>query len=328
MNSKREQAVAATREACYLCRQVQANLVSSDTLDKRDKSPVTIADFGAQAVVAYHLQRSFPDTPMVGEEDAGALREPEQADLLARIVEQVIQSVPNLSVDDILQAIDFGTFSGGTKGSFWVLDPIDGTKGFLRGQQYAVALGLIEEGQLTLGVLGCPNLPVHADRPDGPKGVLFVAEAGQGATQQGLDDGVEKPISVTNISDPAFANFCESVESGHSSHDHAGRIAAALGVTAPPFRIDSQCKYGAVARGNASIYLRLPTRKGYEEKIWDHAAGALVVQEAGGTVTDVNGASLDFSLGRTLKNNVGVVATNGLLHDQVIEAVQNVLTSS
>jgi 3'(2'), 5'-bisphosphate nucleotidase len=124
---------------------------------------------------------------------------------------------------------------------------------------------------------------------------------------------------------PAEATFCESVESGHSSHDDAAVIAEKLGVTNPPYRIDSQCKYAAVARGDASIYLRLPTRADYEEKIWDHAAGWMVINEAGGRVTDVRGEPLDFSIGRTLKNNKGVVATNGKLHDQVIAVVREVL---
>ncbi len=97
-----------------------------------------------------------------------------------------------------------------------------------------------------------------------------------------IDDPTERPIQTTDISDSALASFCESVESGHSSHDDAAKIAERLGVTKPPFRIDSQCKYAAVARGDASIYLRLPTRADYEEKIWDHAAGWVVIREAGG----------------------------------------------
>ena len=125
--------------------------------------------------------------------------------------------------------------------------------------------------------------------------------------------------------DVSQARFCESVEAAHSSQDDTARVAARLRILQPPFRIDSQCKYAAVARGDASIYMRLPTRKDYEEKIWDHAAGMAVVQEAGGRVTDVAGRDLDFSLGRTLRSNQGVVVTNGHIHDQVIEAVREVL---
>jgi 3'(2'), 5'-bisphosphate nucleotidase len=80
-----------------------------------------------------------------------------------------------------------------------------------------------------------------------------------------------------------------------------------------------------VARGDAAIYLRLPTRKDYVEKIWDHAAGWCVITEAGGAVSDVRGRPLDFSRGRGLLGNQGVVVTNGRLHARVLEAVQEVL---
>jgi 3'(2'), 5'-bisphosphate nucleotidase len=209
--------------------------------------------------------------------------------------------------------------------AFWTLDPIDGTKGFLRGEQYAVALGLLEDGAVTLGVLGCPNL----EGPDGRPGALLAAVRGEGAWVLPLaGDGVgdRKPIRVADVTETAGARFCESVESGHSDQDQSSQIAAELGITAEPVRVDSQAKYAIVAQGLASIYLRLPTRKDYREKIWDHAAGSIVVEEAGGRVTDVTGAPLDFSRGRTLEDNRGVVATSGAIHDDVIAAVKRHVT--
>ena len=68
----------------------------------------------------------------------------------------------------------------------------------------------------------------------------------------------------------------------------------------------------------------MPTRKGYREAIWDQAAGSLVIEEAGGRVTDARGIPLDFTTGRRLENNRGVIATNGVLHDQVIQAIEAV----
>lgn len=118
------------------------------------------------------------------------------------------------------------------------------------------------------------------------------------------------------------ATFCEPVESGHSSHGHSEQIAKRLGVTKPPVRLDSQAKYAVVARAEASMYLRLPTRADYEEKIWDHAAGSIIVKEAGGSVADLDNRPLDFSLGRTLKNNRGLIVTNGLLQLEVQDAAQ------
>ena len=120
----------------------------------------------------------------------------------------------------------------------------------------------------------------------------------------------------------------ESREKAHSDQSLSARAADRLGISAAPVRIDSQCKYAVVARGDASLYLRLPTRPGYVERIWDHAAGALVVTEAGGRVTDVDGRPLDFSRGRGLEGNRGVVASAGAWHDEALAAVQAELDHS
>ena len=135
-------------------------------------------------------------------------------------------------------------------------------------------------------------------------------------------DATARAVSVAKLERADQARFCESVESGHSDQDESARIAEDLGIRSEPFRIDSQCKYAAVARNDASIYLRLPTRADYREKIWDHAAGCLVVECAGGSVTDADGAPLDFTVGATLAKNRGIVATCGSIHDEVIAAVR------
>lgn len=320
-------AVEAVRKACRLCQAVRGSLVSQGTIAKADRSPVTVADFGAQAVVNLALLDAFPDDPIMAEEDAAFLRTSAGAALKASACRHVRDVVPGVADDAVLSAIDRGTWAGGRAGRYWALDPIDGTTGFLRGDQYAVALALIEDGEVVLGVLGCPNLPLDAGHPGGRKGFLFSAVKGHGTTMQWIGDPTERKIKVTEITDPAAASFCESVEDSHSSHRHAARVAALLGMEAPSLRIDSQCKYAILARGDVSVYLRLPTQADYEEKNWDHAAGWIIVKEAGGEVTDIQGQPLDFSLGRTLGCNRGVVATNGTLHPQVIAAVQRALGS-
>lgn len=316
-------AIEAVERASRLCRTVQQRLVADSTLQKGDKSPVTVADFGAQAIVSHLLATHFPDIPLVGEEDADALRQEENGALRQSVIDCVQAVQPELDGDTILNAIDRGTYQGGASGLHWTLDPIDGTKGFLRLDQYAVALALIEDGEVVLGVLGCPNMPVNGADASQGQGCIFSAAKGQGAWQHALDNpGTPQRISVDDGASLADAKLCESVETAHTSHSHSARISARLGITAEPFRIDSQCKYAAVARGDASIYLRLPTKPGYVEKIWDHGAGWCVVVEAGGTVTDVAGAPLDFGQGRRLENNRGVIVTNGRFHDEVLAAVQ------
>ena len=96
------------------------------------------------------------------------------------------------------------------------------------------------------------------------------------------------PIRVAAPASASGGRYAESVEAAHSDQSASVRIGRLLGISAEPLRLDSQTKYAVVARGDASIYLRLP-RGGYQENVWDHAAGFLIVTEAGGRVSDVRG---------------------------------------
>jgi 3'(2'), 5'-bisphosphate nucleotidase len=314
---ERNTAVEIVAEVCGLTRRVQDAIVAAgDALTKGDRSPVTLADLAAQVVVSLRLAQSFSDDPLLAEEDSAALAD--SADITDRVLEQARVHSPSLSTDEMMAALNRGDHRGGGGGRYWVLDPIDGTKGFLRGDQYAVALALVADGDVVVGVLGCPNLP--AVRHGTGQGSLFSAVRGSGAKSHPLDGATGAAIHVDTITDPADAVVCESVVAAHAAHSVQAGIAKRLGITAPPYRIDSQCKYAVVARGEASIYLRLPRDTSYREKVWDHAAGSLVVEEAGGRVTDLDGRPLDFSEGRLLGNHRGIVCSNGAIHDQVLEA--------
>jgi len=320
MKSELETALKAVRQAASVCRAVQAS-ITPDTLEKKDKSPVTVADFASQALVCRQLQIDFADDPVIGEEGAEELIGGDTT-FLNRIVEECASVGVKGNGEEICNWIDRGGLQE-YRPRFWTLDPIDGTKGFLRKDQYAISLALIIDGQIEIGVLGCPNMPVSSADPDGPRGILAWAVKGEGAWMQPLDapEATPQKLQTTATASSQEARFCESVESGHSSHGWSGQIAEQLGITREPFRIDSQCKYLAVAMGDADIYLRLPTRKGYQEKIWDHAGGVLIVEEAGGTVTDIHGKPPEFNHGATLAVNQGMVVTNGKFHDAVIKAV-------
>ncbi len=317
-------ALAAVTQAARLCREVQRT-VDVEALEKADRSPVTLADFAGQAVISHRIKTAFPEDPIVGEEAADALRE--NAGLLDKLHRRIAGAGETLDKDGILAAIDAGGGRGvDFSGRYWTVDPIDGTKGFLRGDQYAVALALVEGGRVVLGLLGCPNF--RFEGPDGTPaaGCIFHARAGQGAHRLPLSGGAAPvPIRGDDIGDPSRARFCESFEKAHASHETHARISDHLGITAPPCRMDSQAKYGAVACGEASIYLRLPRSAAYREKIWDHAAGSILVEEAGGRVTDFRGDRLDFSAGPKLQRNHGVLATNGRLHQQALAAIAAVV---
>ncbi len=316
-----ETALNAVRAAIKACRAVQSKIVT-EKLDKKDKSPVTVADFSSQSIVCRVLSQVFPEDQIIAEEDSAELRDPQNAGFLEQIQQEVSAVLGSASTADVLSWIDRGKIGPASR-RFWTLDPIDGTKGFLRKEQYAVSLALIVEGRIDVAVLGCPNLPAVAD--PAAIGGLFYAIRGQGAFSVGECGTLPQPVHVSGTSDSRAACVCESVESGHSAHDRSASIAEKLGITQTPRRLDSQAKYAVVASGEADMYLRLPTRADYHEKIWDHAGGVLVVEEAGGKVTDIAGKPLDFSLGHELRANRGVIVTNGLLHDVVLSACRSVL---
>ncbi|KAI0052809.1 3',5'-bisphosphate nucleotidase [Auriscalpium vulgare] len=341
--AEQQVAIAAVRRACQLTTAVFNNLVKGETLVKGDKSPVTVADFSAQAVINTILTHAFPEDPIIGEEDAADLRSNTSLrDRVVQLANEVLEAEPQADVgeqaawglgrtwsaDELLAAIDKGNYEGGRSGRMWALDPIDGTKGFLRGGQYAVCLALLVNARVELGVIGCPNLPIDPASPDGARGALFVAVRGQGTHQLPLPPAPSPAPVRLQMRELRIAQlrFLESVEKAHAALDTNTRIAQTLGVGRYPMRMDSQAKYAALARGDGDggVYLRLPTGVGYREKIWDHAPGSLLVEEAGGLVTDSRGQPLDFGLGRTLGENYGVIAAGKGVHRKVIEAIQQV----
>lgn len=359
-------AVRIVHMACSLCQKVQQSLVSAASghvLAKDDDSPVTIADWSVQATVSWLLSEFLEgrSVSIVAEEDVQTLSKPEAASLLSAVVNTVNECLAEapkyglqcpkkvLGTSQILEAISRCNSTGGPTGRHWVLDPVDGTLGFVRGDQYAVALGLIEDGKLVLGVLGCPNYPMRKEllnynhqcnqiKPTSPpssdiwqKGCVMYASRGTGqAWMQPLihgDTKFEWPNSATllqasPVDDPSLATFCEPVEKANSNHLFTEGLANSIGLKNRPMRVHSMVKYAAIARGDAEVYIKF-ARSGYKEKIWDHAAGVVIVEEAGGVVTDAGGRPLDFSRGLYLEGlDRGIVACSGpILHDKIIGAV-------
>lgn len=290
-------------------------------LDKSDASPVTIADWSSQAVVALLLARepAWRALPLVGEEDAASLRADEARPLLDLVVAAASHALGPVEADAVLDAIDRGRGTPGER--FLTLDPVDGTKGFLRRQQYAISLALVESGRPVAGAVGCPNLALAEGRYDEPDadGTFAGAVLGEGAFLE-TAPGERRPIRIAAWSAGEPVRACESFESAHSRQDLSVDLLAAVGAPGTPARLDSQAKYVVVARGGADIYMRLPVKPGYREKIWDHAAGALVAAEAGGRVVDVDGKPLDFGQGRELVANRGVFAGHPAIVDALVGA--------
>lgn len=315
-------ALDAVRQASRLVQTVQSELVSP-ALVKDDRSPVTVADYASQALVASLLSQAFPNDPLVGEEDSSELRHNQP--VLEQVTGFVRRFMPEAGEESICDWIDIGASAPSSR--FWTLDPIDGTKGFLRGDQYAVALALVVEGEVQLGVLGCPKLS-QAYLPDyhGP-GSLVLALRDQGTWTSPLEGEMQfKRLRASSQADPVQARLLRSFESGHTNPGQIDEFVQLLGVGAEPVRMDSQAKYAVLAAGQGELLVRLlsPSKPNYREKIWDQAAGSLIIQEAGGTITDLDGKPLDFTAGRSLANNRGVLASNGNLHAAALGALRQV----
>lgn len=230
-----------------------------------------LIDWSVQATVSWILSETFgtQNISIVAEEDVLSLSKPESANLLGMVVKTVNQCLSEaprfglkspaeaLGASQVLEAIEKCSSTGGPVGKHWVLDPIDGTVGFVRGKQYAVALALMDNGKIVVGVLGCPNYAMkknwlvnHSQQyrvmPELSLGnpalmeegcVLYTKRGGRAAWKQPLihcDQKLVWPnsaklIRVSSIEDPALATFCEPVEEANSNHSFTAGLANTVG---------------------------------------------------------------------------------------------------
>ncbi len=169
--------------------------------------------------------------------------------------------------------------------------------------------------------MGCPQLSLM-EGPQAIVGSIVYAIRGRGAFCASMAEGEVIRLAVSHVREPRLARVLRSFEAEHIDQTTFDRVLRTLRVEAAPTLMDSQAKHAMVAAGRADLLIRLPAAEDYCEKIWDQAAGALVIEEAGGRVTDKHGEALDFGCGRTLARNVGIIASNGHLHEAVIEALE------
>ena len=311
--------IQAVVQAATLCEAVRSdmNSLQKEAMKKSDKSPVTIADYGSQAIICKRLGEVFPEDPVVAEEDAKDLRLPSNIEQLEKITKYVTSALggdATIEETNVLGWIDNG--NGSPSKRFWTLDPIDGTMGFVRGDQYAICLALIVEGDIKLGITACPALEL-----DGSIGHLFIAEKGKGAVRRPLFTAdIDIPMVKIEVN-PTCDSFIQSFEASHGNHTTQQAVAKAIHMENVMF-MDSQAKYCMVANGKAALYLRLPRGSTYKENIWDHASGAILVLEAGGKISDRDGKPLVFTSAKMTENN-GVVVSNGAIHDKVLSALKD-----
>jgi 3'(2'), 5'-bisphosphate nucleotidase len=213
---------------------------------KLDGSPVTEADLAADKIIAAGLARIAPELPSLSEERVHLAQPP-------------------------------------YRGSFFLIDPLDGTKEFIAGRnEFTVNLALVSAGKPLLGLVGAPAL-----------GLLWRGLVGRGAERVTMAGTAIKSVEpIRTRSHPALGKpWTVAVSRSHGDERSEAFIAKRPGAVRA--QLGSAVKFARVAEGAVDIYPRLgPTCE------WDVAAGHAVVTAAGGKVTDSNGAELNFGLGR------------------------------
>jgi 3'(2'), 5'-bisphosphate nucleotidase len=178
----------------------------------------------------------------------------------------------------------------------WLIDPIDGTKDFIGGYDgYAIMIGLVEGGRPVLGVVHIPA---------------------QDRTYWGTPDGAYAEVAgVTTqlrVSDVAALAAARLVASRSHRSDDMDRVKSELGITDELNIASVGAKLGLIAAGVRDLYVNPATKT----KAWDTCAPEAILVPAGGRLTDLFGAPIDYT--SELKHQRGLVATNGIIHDEVI----------
>ncbi|MDX2160966.1 MAG: inositol monophosphatase family protein [bacterium] len=310
----------AARQAADLTRRVQKlHLANADKGTGSD--PVTIADYGSQAVLLRAISHAYPDDGILAEESGDQFLSL-VSDAHRRTILEIVGDVIGESITEgqLIGWLDWGR--GRDAARTWAIDPVDGTKGYVAGRRYSIAIALLEHGTPTAGVLACPGYPSRSGA-----GMLFYAQKNAAYVEAMESPGSAHRVAVSTRSAPAQFRIVESVERSHAHLERMHGVYQTFGAPLSQVEsVDSQDKYAMIAAGDADLMLRLPRETTPQHKLWDHAAGAALVRAAGGVVTDVDGSPLDFSTGAVLPNR-GMIVSNGLLHDQIVEIVQAALQS-
>lgn len=304
--------IDAVRLASELCRRVQSSQAGVNR--KSDASPVTIADYGAQALLCRAIRRHFPDEGIIAEEGGQAFLSIPQAEreYVVRLVGQLLGE--RVLEEEFVRWLDHGR--GVRSDRTWVIDPIDGTEGFIHRRSYAVCVGTRVEGEPVDGIIGAPVSPLDES------GTLFYSDGGS-AWAEPLEGGEPRPLHVSDREDPASIRVVESYIMGRRAREIADRVYAAAGIDARRIkRYDGMLKYALVAAGAAELFIRGPRDiQKNPHKIWDHVAGAALVKAAGGEVTRLDGHAVDFSQAPELRGTLGLIASNGRIHRAIVDAM-------
>lgn len=273
---------------------------------KPDGSFVTPADYAVQAYLYRQLTRRFPHIPFIGEETLSSEEDSEKLKAILTIAQRLDARIV---VSDLLEALVPPPFPSSL---FWLVDPIDGTAGFIKHRFFAVAVSLIATNQPLLSVLACPN--------SGGTFKIYSALRGHGVS---VFSSEKKERYVLKTGLTRAGRFCEaSLAARNQQHLATRKLSLQLPWQPQALRADSQYKYALVAESAADFFIRFPFVQS-QAHCRDHSPGAFLVEEAGGVVTDGLGSPLHFDHELLLGNHPILVASGDReTHDLLLEIIQ------
>ncbi|OTB07262.1 hypothetical protein M426DRAFT_318285 [Hypoxylon sp. CI-4A] len=342
-------AIGAIQSAAKLSQAV-ISVDDKGVIEKDDLSPVTVADFAIQALLAASVHHVFPDDKFVGEESAADLRaNPALLDrvwgLLQRLKDDEAKSLCKLPVspEQMCEMIDwcgFGEPGGSSAGRVWVFDPIDGTKTFVRREAYAINVALLEGSKQVLSVVGCPTLAVDATAPvtntsldPTGRGSIAFAVKGHGTYVRSLVAASPDDVQLRKIEPLANPESSHSLRPVSCYHMLDSGVDDVHQLVMRELGIETQgCDLLAwvlrcvtLGLGLANMTVWVYKQRSRTGKIWDHAGAMLLFEELGGLITDIDGKPIDLGVGRKMTANHGFVAAPSAIHATVLETVQRVL---
>ncbi len=270
---------------------------------KQDDSPVTLADLASQIYIISQIRKKFPEDHIVAEEENIDLIDNENRDMILHCFDELSMKITN-------NLIELLKYKGSSSKRTWTIDPIDGTLGYEKKLWYAIGLGLMISNEPQVSAISVPNY-------NSIETAVFRAIKGYGA-EMSYDNRSYSKIHVSNSSDLSKFRLYHSL---HYDEPWVMEFASKNKVKNHK-QIDSMAKFCKVADGTADLYIK-PLREDFSFS-WDYVPGDLLVREAGGMVTYLNGDNLEYKGKLCLVKSPGYVVSNGILHNEVLMRIEEI----
>ncbi|MFX1273661.1 MAG: inositol monophosphatase family protein [Promethearchaeota archaeon] len=269
---------------------------------KQDTTPVTHADLASQILIVSRIKENYPEDMIIAEEDQEFIDETTE-----KIIKRCFHEV---GLNDSLDINELMGHKGIDSHRQWTIDPIDGTEGFSSGLVYAIGVSFMIDNDPRMCVIGVPR---YNDRSN----TIFIAEKEKGAYCS-ISGSKFKSIQVNQQDDLNQIKMCHSL---HYDEPWVVKFAKKIGFK-ELIQIDSMAKFCMVADGKADLYIK-PIDKNHSFS-WDFAPGYLLMKEAGGKITDLNGKELQFNAEHMICNTPGLIASNGEIHDLILNELESI----